>query len=210
MTPSSASAALFLLLLLFFVVNISNVFTGRRARSASKSDHEVPPPRNGYTGVAAIGTVLFFTLSIVYTVSGLTGTKDPLGFTEMTLSPGLGAALTLLGLGFIAVGVFLFVWSVAARGRYSVSWEMPRDQRLVTWGPYRHIRHPSYAGYFLMFVGLPLLTKNPAHLLPLMAVPGYVHIVEVEERLLAARFGDEYHRYAASTGRFIPRIQRSR
>ena len=209
MTHSSASAALFLLLLLFFVVNMRNLVTGRRARSASKSDAEVPSPRDAYTGVAAIGTVLFFMLSIVYAVSGLTGTKDPLVFTEIALSPGLGTALTWLGLFFIAAGVFLFVWSVVARGRYSVSWEMPEDHRLVTWGPYRHIRHPSYAGYFLMFVGLPLLTKNLLHLSPLMAIPGYVHIVEAEERLLAARFGDEYHRYSESTGRFIPNIHRS-
>ena len=84
---------------------------------------------------------------------------------------------------------------------------MPRAHRLVTWGPYRHIRHPSYTGYFLMFIGLPLLTQSPVYTLPLMAVPGYRHVVEAEERLLAARFGEEYVRYAASTGRFTPRIR---
>ncbi len=210
MTPSFPSVALFLLLLLFFSVNIRNVFTGRRARGASESHAEVPSPRGVYTGASVIGTVTFFLFSISYVVAGLTGLTDPLGFTELTMPPGTGAYLTWLGLVLIAAGVFLFVWSVVARGRYSVSWKMPKDHRLVTWGPYSYIRHPSYAGYFLMFAGLPLLTKNLVHLLPLMAVPGYVHIVEAEERLLAARFGDEYHRYVASTGRFIPRTQRSR
>lgn len=209
MAPSIVSVALSLLLLLFFAVNIRNVVSGRRARGSSESYAEVPTPRNLYTGLAAIGTILFFTLSIVFVAAGLMGSTDPLGFATVGLSPLLGAALTQLGFSLLAAGVLLFAWSVVARGRYSVSWEMPEDHRLVTWGPYRYVRHPSYAGYFLMFIGLPLLTHNTVHLLPLMAVPGYVHLVEAEERLLAARFGDEYHRYAESTGRFIPKFHRS-
>jgi len=210
MAASFSSVALFLLLLIFFVVNIHNVVTGRRARSASESYAEVSTPRNIYTGLAAIGTISFFILSIIYAAAGLTGLTDPLEFTELTISSGIDAVLIGLGLFLIIVGIFLFIWSVTARGRYSVSWEMPRNHRLVTWGPYRYIRHPSYAGYFMMFVALPLLTKNPVHLLPLMAIPGYLRLVEAEERLLTARFGEEYLRYAASTGRFIPRIQRYR
>jgi len=209
MAPSIVSVALSLLLLLFFAVNISNIVTGRQARSASESHAEIPTPRNVYTGLAAIGTLTFFLFSLVYAAAGLTGSTDPLGFATVALSPLLGAALTQLGFSLLAAGVLLFAWSVVARGRYSVSWEMPEDHRLVTWGPYRYVRHPSYAGYFLMFIGLPLLTHNTVHLLPLMAVPGYVHLVEAEERLLAARFGDEYHRYAESTGRFIPKFHRS-
>jgi len=209
MTPSIVSVALSLLLLLFFAVNIRNIITGRQTRSASESHAEIPAPRNVYTGLAVIGTLSFFLFSLVYAVAGLTGSTDPLGFATVTLSPLPGAALTQLGLSLLAAGVLLFVWSVVARGRFSVSWEMPEDHRLVTWGPYRYVRHPSYAGYFLMFIGLPLLTQNTVHLLPLIAVPGYVHLVEAEERLLAARFGDEYHKYAMSTGRFIPDLHRS-
>jgi len=211
MTPSfPTSAALLLLLLLFFGVNIHNVITGVRTRRASESHAEVPSPKDAYTSLASIGTILFFVLSLVYVAVGLKVLGDPVGFAALNLSSRLATVLAGVGIASITAGVFLFLWSVVARGRYSVSWEMPRDHKLVTGGPYRHIRHPSYAGYFLMFIGLPLLTQNPVYLLPMMAIPGYVHIIETEERLLATRFGEEYLRYVASTGRFIPRISRSR
>jgi protein-S-isoprenylcysteine O-methyltransferase Ste14 len=32
-----------------------------------------------------------------------------------------------------------------------------REQRVITGGPYRIVRHPMYAGALLMFVGTPLL-----------------------------------------------------
>jgi protein-S-isoprenylcysteine O-methyltransferase Ste14 len=72
------------------------------------------------------------------------------------------------------------------------------------------VRHPSYSGYFLMFIGLALMVNNPAVLVPILAIFGYAGLVDAEERLLTARFGDEYRRYAEATGRFTPRLPRSR
>jgi len=60
------------------------------------------------------------------------------------------------------------------------------DHRLVTWGPYRYVRHPSYSGYFLMFMGLALTVNNPLVLAPILAVAGYARLVDTEERLLVA------------------------
>ncbi len=105
-------------------------------------------------------------------------------------------------------GFFLFQWSVVARGMYSVSWAMGEDHRLVTWGPYRYVRHPSYLGYFLMFVGLLLTWLNPVALMPLMAIPGYVKVAATEEELLVMRFGEEYLKYQKAVGRFLPRLTR--
>jgi protein-S-isoprenylcysteine O-methyltransferase Ste14 len=72
------------------------------------------------------------------------------------------------------------------------------------------VRHPSYSGYFLMFLGLALMVNNPTVLVPMMAVAGYVGLVDAEERLLLARFKEEYKLYMGSVGRFIPRLPRSR
>jgi protein-S-isoprenylcysteine O-methyltransferase Ste14 len=106
----------------------------------------------------------------------------------------------------MALGFLLFIWSVVARGRYSLSWAMPRDHALVTWGPYRYIRHPSYMGYFLMFLSLPLIMLNPVALLPLTGIPGYLSVARREEELLIQRFGEEYRDYMDRTGGFLPRI----
>ncbi len=113
-------------------------------------------------------------------------------------------SIQIVGLVLTSVGYFVFVWSVAVRGRYAVSWAMPENQRLVTSGPYRYVRHPSYLGYFLMFFGLFFLWPNLFTLLPLVAIPGYFRVTFEEERLLVRRFGDEYVEYQRKTGRFIP------
>jgi protein-S-isoprenylcysteine O-methyltransferase Ste14 len=180
-----------------------------RARRGKASDAEAPRPSGLWTTLASIGTISFFVEVTVYGFLGLLGHGDPLQ-TVLVPIPGLFGAMIAFGLVLVAGGVLLFLWSVAARGRYSVSWEMPLDQRLVTWGPYRYVRHPSYSGYFLMFIGLALMVNNPAVLVPILAIFGYAGLVDAEERLLTARFGDEYRRYAEATGRFTPRLPRSR
>ncbi len=205
----AASAALLGLLLLFFGVNIHNVVTGARARRGKASGAEVPRPSGLWATLAFIGTISFFVEATVYGFLGLSGYGDPVQ-TVLVPIPGLFGAVSVLGLALVAAGVLVFLWSVAARGRYSVSWEMPLDHRLVTWGPYRYVRHPSYSGYFLMFLGLAMMVNNLVVLVPILAVAGYARLVDAEESLLVARFGDEYRRYAEATGRFTPRLRRSR
>ena len=111
------------------------------------------------------------------------------------------------GLILTAFGYGLFIWSVVARGKYAVSWEMPENQRLVTWGPHRHVRHASYLGYFLMFLGLFLSWPNFLMILSLVAIPGYYRLTLDEEEFLVQRFGDEYVEYQKKAGRFIPRFR---
>jgi protein-S-isoprenylcysteine O-methyltransferase Ste14 len=110
-----------------------------------------------------------------------------------------GSVLTL-------AGYFVFLWSVIVRGKYAVSWEMPENQKLVTWGPYSRVRHPSYLGYFLMFFGFLFLWPSMFTLIPLFSIPGYYLVTLKEERLLIKRFGKEYLKYQKRTGRFIPKF----
>jgi protein-S-isoprenylcysteine O-methyltransferase Ste14 len=109
-----------------------------------------------------------------------------------------------------AFGYFLFVWSVLARGRYATSWDMSEDHKLVTWGPYRYVRHPSYAAYFILFAGLFLMLVNLIAVIPFIAIPGYVQITNIEEELLAKRFGDEYAHYQRITGKFFLKRSKNR
>jgi len=116
-------------------------------------------------------------------------------------------SIQIVGLVLTSVGYFVFIWSVAVRGKYAVSWAIPENQRLVTWGPYRYVRHLSYLGYFLMFFGFFFLWPNLFTLFPLVAIPGYFRVTFEEERLLVRRFGDDHVEYQRRTGRFIPRLR---
>ena len=84
---------------------------------------------------------------------------------------------------------------------------MQEDHKLVTSGPYRYVRHPSYLAYFIMFFGLFLLLLSLIALVPLIAIPGYARLTTHEEELLVKRFGDAYVKYHKRTGRFLPKVR---
>jgi protein-S-isoprenylcysteine O-methyltransferase Ste14 len=78
---------------------------------------------------------------------------------------------------------------------------------LITDGPFRRIRHPIYAfSILLMLCSAVVLPTLP------MLVVALVHVTLMhakarnEEAHLAAVHGEAYARYAARTGRFVPRL----
>jgi protein-S-isoprenylcysteine O-methyltransferase Ste14 len=126
-----------------------------------------------------------------------------LDFVGMCLLEPFGSFIMVLGYA-------IFIWSVLARGPIATSWQMRADHRVVDWGPYRYVRHPSYLGYFLMFIGFLFMWQNIIALLPLVAIPGYVLITHREDEMLAAKFGEKYLRYKKRVGGFLPKMSRSK
>jgi protein-S-isoprenylcysteine O-methyltransferase Ste14 len=89
-------------------------------------------------------------------------------------------------------------------------WHQENDapRAIVTWGPYRMVRHPFYASFVLLLVASVLVTPNLATLVLLVggvAVLGWTARGE-EQRLLRSPLGAEYAAYLARTGRFLPRL----
>ena len=62
------------------------------------------------------------------------------------------------------------------------------DQRLIQHGPYRWLRHPSYTGALMLFLGMGLALGNVLSLVVLMLpVPlAFLRRIHVEEAALAA------------------------
>lgn len=93
-------------------------------------------------------------------------------------------------------------------GNFSVLPEPRNGARLITTGPYAHVRHPMYLALMLFAAGCALGWNTPVHWL---AAAALVAVLEVkarrEERLLQARF-EGYAAYAARTRRFVPRVGR--
>jgi len=210
MLPETVTASfLVVCLATFFAVNLYNLVKFHLGRKNAKVYAEIKHPKNFTLPLAAFGTLLFFLESLLFLFLAFTGLTSALHVFPLQLQFQYDSYVQIVGIVLTGAGYFLFIWSVAARGKYAVSWKMAKNHKLVTWGPYRYVRHPSYLGYFLMFLGLFLIWLNLIAILPLIAIPSYMRITVAEEKLLIRRFGEEYIRYQKKTGRFFPKRKQS-
>jgi protein-S-isoprenylcysteine O-methyltransferase len=115
---------------------------------------------------------------------------------------------------FYVIGLILFILGLIVRwvaiihlGRFfTVNIAIADDHELITTGPYRFVRHPSYTGTLLIFLGFGLCTLNifsfAAVFLPITAA--FLWRMHVEEKALLGAFGERYQSYVASSHRLIP------
>lgn len=112
------------------------------------------------------------------------------------LSPFHLASYIFIGGGFWAIAA---AWPVLLRAA--------KDRALATTGLYARVRHPRYMGFLAIMIGF--LLQWPT-IPTLVMFPILVHLYRrlsiQEERTVAAAFGEEWDRYAATTPRFIPRL----
>ena len=206
MLPEKGIAGfLIICLAIFYGVNLHNLRKYGKVKRGVKYRAEVEHPRGLIFALAAFGTILFFIESTLYPVLVILNLHEVLIHSWLQLQFPFDSLVQIVGVFLTAFGYFLSIWSVLARGRYATSWEMPENHKLVTGGPYRYVRHPSYLAYLILFTGLFLMLLNLIAAIPFVAVPGYIKIVDIEEKLLTERFGEEYLQYQQTTGRFFPK-----
>jgi len=111
----------------------------------------------------------------------------------------------LCGLLAFGVGVVLYRVAGAALGDALSPLVTPRPgARLVTRGPYRHLRHPMYAGHALIAVGAPLtLGSRWVVWLSIPAIAILVLRARLEDAALARAF-PEHQPWAARAKGLIP------
>jgi protein-S-isoprenylcysteine O-methyltransferase len=112
-----------------------------------------------------------------------------------------------LGLVFAVIGLLIRGWSMRTLGgAYTRTLRTSADQKLVTNGPYRWIRHPGYSGSIAVWVGAALAFHNwiAAGIVALMMLTVYGWRITAEERMLEDTFGEEYRFYAARSSRLFP------
>jgi len=121
--------------------------------------------------------------------------------------PGNGWPLLLVGLGMLWGGIALRVWAVRTLGpRFRTVVMIDDDHQLITTGPYRRLRHPSYAGSLLTLAGIGLALGSWLSLLlaVLGALIGFTRRIQIEEAALQTRFGAAYTAWAQRTWRLVP------
>jgi protein-S-isoprenylcysteine O-methyltransferase len=113
----------------------------------------------------------------------------------------------LFGFGLFVCGIILRWYSIAYLGRYfTVDVAIAKEHRVINSGPYRFIRHPSYTGALVAFLGFGLCLGNWMSILFLM-VPitgAFMYRIHVEERALSDALGENYETYMRRTKRLIP------
>jgi len=118
--------------------------------------------------------------------------------------------------GFYLFGFVLFLGGLALRwysigylGRYfTVDVSISTEHKLIDSGPYRHIRHPTYTGTLLAFIGLGFCFGNWLSIL-FLTIPiigAFLWRIRIEESALTDALGENYRAYMARTKRLIPRI----
>jgi protein-S-isoprenylcysteine O-methyltransferase Ste14 len=119
-----------------------------------------------------------------------------LGIGELGMMISMILGYTLL---FVGIGLFIQGWRELFRAR--------QQNRLVTDGLYRFVRHPQYTGLFLGLFGEGVVhwpTIFSVVIFPVI-VCAYYLLARSEEKKVIAQFGEEYLAYKARVPMFIPK-----
>jgi protein-S-isoprenylcysteine O-methyltransferase len=114
-----------------------------------------------------------------------------------------------LGCALFALGLVLRWYSIIYLGRFfTVNVAIHSGHEIIDTGPYRRIRHPSYTGALLAFLGLGLSLTNWASL-AIIVLPifwAFSQRIATEETALASALGTPYINYMRRTKRLAPFI----
>jgi protein-S-isoprenylcysteine O-methyltransferase len=115
----------------------------------------------------------------------------------------------LIALVLFAIGIALRWWAIVTLGRFfTIDVQIARDHELVERGPFRVVRHPSYTGVLLAFVGFAFSLANWAAMLVILLpiTAAFVRRMNVEEQALTNALGERYRSYMRRTKRLVPGI----
>lgn len=126
--------------------------------------------------------------------------------------PGLGhRTLHVVGLLVTVAGIAA---TLAAQLAMGTSWRIGVDPTertsLVTSGPFALARNPIFTAMAATTLGLALMVPNAVALAAwlILVLALQLQVRAVEEPYLIATHGDAYRRYAATVGRFLPKVGR--
>ena len=156
------------------------------------------------------------------------GCRDRDRATRVWIALALGAAIALaltarsqvasmrlpmlartVGVVVMWLGLALRVWAIVALGgAFRTTIEVDAEQTVVSTGPYRWVRHPSYCGLLLIVAGFGLSTGNWLSLAACVVVPlpALVRRIYLEEAELDRVLGAAYRTYESDKARLIPRL----
>ncbi len=117
--------------------------------------------------------------------------------------------IPVLGFVLFFVGITIRWIAIVSLGKaFNVKVTIIKNQKLHTSGIYKYIRHPSYTGLIIYYIGLALIMSNMLCLLIFVSASLTVVLnrIKIEERLLTKHYKSEYLNYKQQTYRIFPFI----
>jgi len=121
--------------------------------------------------------------------------------------PGARVPLLWAGTALVVAGLGFRLWAIRVLGRqFTVDVGIQPGHQLITAGPYRWLRHPSYTGALACFYGLGVGLGSWASLavIGVAVTAAFARRMQVEEAVLASAFGADWQAHARRTWRVFP------
>jgi protein-S-isoprenylcysteine O-methyltransferase Ste14 len=131
------------------------------------------------------------------------------GVPKFIFPGGKTPVIFFIGIAIMLLGMALRYWAVVTLGAFfRTTIETEPDQKVINSGPYKLIRHPSYAGWLLICLGYGVAVQNWLSLLVALLFPlaALLYRIRTEERVLVSSLGSAYAEYQKKTKRLLPWI----
>ena len=114
-------------------------------------------------------------------------------------------AVVLAGDGLVVIGLYIVFLVFRENSYTSGVIEVASDQRVISTGPYRIVRHPMYAGALVMLLGMPLALGSAWGVLVCLPLAAAIIVRLIDEERYLARHLAGYAEYRERTRhRLIP------
>jgi len=113
------------------------------------------------------------------------------------------------GIVLIVIGIIVRQWAIFTLGRFfMLTVGIQKNQKVVDYGPYRFIRHPSYLGLLIALLGIGFALQSWEGVLAIVVISGLAigYRIYIEEKVMVLELGDDYVQYMKRTKRLIPYV----
>jgi protein-S-isoprenylcysteine O-methyltransferase Ste14 len=146
--------------------------------------------------------IIWITIGTANTVGIIAAVLLKFPISNLVWVPVAGLVLVVFGM----IIRFVSIWTL---GRYfTVDVTIRENHKIKQTGMYKIIRHPSYLGSLLSFIGFGISLNNWISVIVIMVLMSWamLHRISIEEKVLIKQFGQEYLDYMKHTYRLIPWI----
>jgi protein-S-isoprenylcysteine O-methyltransferase Ste14 len=146
--------------------------------------------------------LIWIMIAIAISLGILFSARIMVPISNLQLIPFIGLTIIIVGMIFR----FISIWTL---GRlFTVDVTIRENHKIKKDGVYKIIRHPSYSGSLLSFIGFGISLNNWLSLIivTVLITIALVHRINIEEKILTDQFGSDYLNYKRNTYRLIPWI----